>query len=58
MRWRGWTRTPSPLRRGAFYPSDVLRDSGTLRDGETIGFFEADKHSIARSEGVSLRGWR
>lgn len=32
----------------------VLEYDVTLNDGETIGFSEDDKHSITRSEGVSL----
>lgn len=34
--------------------SYVLEYDVTLNDGETIGFTENDKHSITRSEGVSL----
>lgn len=34
--------------------SYVLEYDVTLNDGETIGFTEDDKHSITRSEGVSL----
>ena len=34
----------------------VLEYDVTLRDGETIGFTEDDKHAITRSEGVSLPG--
>ena len=34
----------------------VLEYDVTLRDGETIGFSEEDKHAITRSEGVSLPG--
>lgn len=36
--------------------SYVLESNVTLKDGETIGFSEDDKHTISRSEGVSLPG--
>ena len=34
----------------------VLEYDVTLKDGETIGFSEDDKHAITRGEGVSLPG--
>lgn len=34
----------------------VLENDVELRDGETIGFSEDDKHAITRSEGVALSG--
>lgn len=36
--------------------SYVLESDVTLKDGETIGFSAEDKHTITRSEGVSLPG--